>query len=807
MKRFILLILFLNVGNLYSQNYQYLGSFGADGKPDYLEPVDDIVSGEMLSMIDSALPENYPVPDYNPQYISSGYDSDLYIDETADIWVTFVAEGAGYKNVLGFYTYDTSITDNAVPSPEDITIIFPNVSAQYSGGGLVTGNKVHLGRFPAGTGIGWVLLANGFQNNSVTPGLWQLYSNENFNPESDEKLRKHNVLLNDPENERIILGFEDIRRDYASCDQDFNDAIFYITSNPYEAIRTTNLSEPDSGARTVSSGNEGGLESNGDLATLIAKRNLKRLRGNNNKSKRNKQSSFLIKSASSSLILDTYLPETGKMGTEIANYSSPTDLLGITNATEVIAVDYYNNDERVAAVLSTLTEESIYDHSKAICDRLNGSKLEDIRTVSVRNHQLIISKIKRKNGEIEYAVSFSIKLGIESNELFSFWNIDRYPSGDFANYQVWGGSHSQVFNIVNYIIDTYSYEKPLYSTTQTDVIPQLFVMSGYYKNGSLELAISNKYKHDYLFLNGQLKESEISSKSFIEELVPLSSEITETITIDTGSLFDIGIAISPNPDSQIDALYLADGPWGMDFLNDQVVVDVFDIQSGTINDDENKITIERSPLVKGEIKQTLNLFRHLQAGDQTLNISEYSTVSFKVSNSLPMEVILITDQEISWEDRLRVYLPAHSSTENINLALSDFLNSEGESVHMEQLQSIVFSIQGDYNTFQPFEVAISDLYFGNETLSVNYAEEEHLENLVNYPNPFQIRTTILLPERAPVVQLKVIDMLGRIVDRKEITTDGKKEITYRPNNLSPGIYSYMINSNDKNVYTGRMIIQ
>ena len=96
-----------------------------------------------------------------------------------------------------------------MPAAEDITIIFPNASALYSGGGLQVGDKVNIGRFSAGTGIGWVLLANAWDANtsSVGYGLWQLFSNPDYNPEAQENLRYHNVLLNDPENERIILGF------------------------------------------------------------------------------------------------------------------------------------------------------------------------------------------------------------------------------------------------------------------------------------------------------------------------------------------------------------------------------------------------------------------------------------------------------------------------------------------------------------------------------------------------------------------------------------------------------------------------
>ncbi len=371
MKRLILLLSTLTtITGMFAQDYQFLGSYTSNGTPEYLVGRDE-VSYETLQKIDDALPEGYPVPQYNPQYISSGYDTDIVLEQDADVWVTFVAEGAGYKNVLGFYTYDIENPPATKPGPEDITIVFPNVSALGSGGGLLAGDKVKIGQFEAGTGIGWVLLANGWKGH-VTGGHWQVYSNPDYNPEAEESLRYHNVLLNDPDTESVILGFEDIRRDYASCDQDFNDALFYITANPYEAIKTTNFNDIEA-HYDVSSGNDGGLESNGDLASLIAKRNFDRKKFGTAKNTRKTQRKYSKKNYRSlgakSGRLDAYFPETGMFGTETTYVSSPEDLLNITNAKNIFSIDYYQGTKRVTAALATETLGQVYNHTKTICDR------------------------------------------------------------------------------------------------------------------------------------------------------------------------------------------------------------------------------------------------------------------------------------------------------------------------------------------------------------------------------------------------------------------------------------------------------
>ena len=223
--------------------YNYLGAYTSNGTPLYLEDPSDNVSAATQKTINTSLPDNYPVPQYNPQYITSSFDTNLKIEGSTDVLVTFVSEGVDAKNALGFYTYDINNPSATVPTKGDITIIFPNVSGLSSGGSLQVGDKVNIGSFEAGTGIGWVLIADAWNSTDQEVGdsARELYSNPNYNPETDASLRLHNVLLEDTVNERILLGFEDVLRDDNSCDNDFNDVVFYITASAYQEINTTNF--------------------------------------------------------------------------------------------------------------------------------------------------------------------------------------------------------------------------------------------------------------------------------------------------------------------------------------------------------------------------------------------------------------------------------------------------------------------------------------------------------------------------------------------------------------------------------------
>ena len=246
----------ISYGVAKANGFTYMGTYNSQGVPDYLI-ANDVFDELFLTDVNYTLPERAPVPTYHPEYLAVGNTTDIKVTEEADVWVTFVHEGAGWRNSLGYYTYDLNNPPQTEEDIAELNIIFPNVSLSGSGGGLVAGNKVFLGRFPANTGIGWFLVAQGWKGSSqtVTNSLYTIYSDSDFNPESNASDRQHNVLIRDSQRQLVLLGFEDVRRDWSSCDQDFNDAIFYVTANPFDAINNDDMPEStNTGADTDEDG-------------------------------------------------------------------------------------------------------------------------------------------------------------------------------------------------------------------------------------------------------------------------------------------------------------------------------------------------------------------------------------------------------------------------------------------------------------------------------------------------------------------------------------------------------------------------
>jgi LruC domain-containing protein len=217
-----------------------MGTYNSSGVPNYLI-ASDVIEQNLLDDINASLPESKKVPDVHPEYIAGNTETNIVLVKKADVWVTFVHEGAGYRNSLGYYTYKVGNEPKTRAEIEALTVVFPNLSFGGSGGALKSGNKVYLGQFEANTVVCWFLVADGWNGSVVTDGRGLFYSQTELNPEKNTGLKNHMVLLWDKARNLLLMGFEDINREQGGCDNDFNDAVYYATVNPVDAIKKTDV--------------------------------------------------------------------------------------------------------------------------------------------------------------------------------------------------------------------------------------------------------------------------------------------------------------------------------------------------------------------------------------------------------------------------------------------------------------------------------------------------------------------------------------------------------------------------------------
>lgn len=223
-------------------------NYSVKGKPNNTYSIADALPQDVLTNVYSMLPEGSTVNSAfiaPERYSSIDIDDELNGAEYATAKITFLNEGAGYRNSLGYFVFDTN---NPPATKDDINahvIVFPNTSVA-SVGEMQEGDTIDLSvQLTAGQTLAFFIISNGWgwegsYNNIPWLGGWgtPFYSYPSINPEATAANRRHNVAFLDTENEFLVLGFEDIYR--PSGDNDFNDLIFTVEVTPFAAVDGVN---------------------------------------------------------------------------------------------------------------------------------------------------------------------------------------------------------------------------------------------------------------------------------------------------------------------------------------------------------------------------------------------------------------------------------------------------------------------------------------------------------------------------------------------------------------------------------------
>ncbi len=207
-----------------------------EGVPDDVEPTDPCES--LMGNISELFPERVDVRDIHADLFSESAVLNIKVTEETPVYVSFIDEGAGWRNTFGYYTYPE---DNPPQSIDDfeMNIVFPNVSKVGEGGGLDFGDRVQLGEgsFPAGTVIGFYIVAQGWKNGLTVEGVYTQFTDKIFNKDQAQQ----STLFLSSDCDDIVLTFEDIRVNAESCDHDFNDIILTVKDTKDMSMPNTRL--------------------------------------------------------------------------------------------------------------------------------------------------------------------------------------------------------------------------------------------------------------------------------------------------------------------------------------------------------------------------------------------------------------------------------------------------------------------------------------------------------------------------------------------------------------------------------------
>ena len=560
----------------------------------------------------------------------------------------------------------------------------------------------------------------------------------------------------------------------------------------------------------TSTGNDGGVESE-SLGDAISKIYVGRKKNSVPtefvKSSENLYNKAKMKSAQpyqgkGQTMLDMF--PTQLVAGNVANVTSPTDILDYTVADEVLSVDFSVNGKTKGVVLGIKTSDKIYNHTKASCDRLRGAEILNIQTVKIKGYNFLMQGIKQRNGIVEYAISFATaknnndtKYTIQTN-----WYVNNYTKfNDVYNFQVWSTKPADTQKMVTDILENLQSFIPV-NQTEIQKVPETYASKIFREKGELVVNLrstkigntaevsmielysetANNIKHRYNTLNTKIQQSlrfDIADGYEYEGLIEVEKEVE-------------------------DAFYHADGNWGLDYDKKYTEILNYFVWNNfdrTYQDDEYSINRNVEIKAKSEYDY-LTIYKSLLPGTLSADYSEYKYLSFTAKGSGLMELGLIKFSVENWKEQYGIMVNLSEEEQTYYIPF-EYFSSTGNTAKItaDDLTTITFTFLPVEANTKELDLFISDLKFTKTAVEDQIIGkiEKFENNFMAYPNPSQGNINVLLFSKLDTeATVSLFDVTGKeiYVSKVQLKT-GKNEIDFNVK-VKPGILFLKVNSKQVN---------
>ncbi|RCS27990.1 T9SS C-terminal target domain-containing protein [Polaribacter sp. WD7] len=564
----------------------------------------------------------------------------------------------------------------------------------------------------------------------------------------------------------------------------------------------------------VSTGNDGGLESNDRLSSLINKRNYLRSKSNYTFNKAHAKKVVKTKSykktasKSSEFTLKDLIPLDIIPGTE-AIESSPADLLTITNATELFSVDYVKEDKTIAVILATKTENGVYEHTKYICDRLLGAELLSVSTIEIKGQTFIKSIIKNRDGSKEFVLSFSGRLSQDNNNFLieSHWNIDKYTANQtFYNFQIWTNKVDDLITLGAEALELFETQKTI-TAYHISTPPPVFVKKGKYVDGALELEIINTNKTQNIVFDAGFKRTESSQTEYSNKTIALDGNYITTLRINTGNIFDIGFRIENDKNQTPDDLFMSDGPWGVDDSSEDTTIDAFLISQNEQLYAGNGYRVERNIALKATTKSYVAAYRAFTPRFKAVDLSDFDVLEFDASGTGTIEITIIKETIAEWKNQFKTTVTLDDNESHYAIPLAHFKSSLIDNIDLKDAVSIVFTMSSNGVDVVSKEMNLKNIDFYKQVLSTGDAVFNENETIV-YPNPLQMSSELsFYSEIATTSTLEIYNLAGVLIKSIVVEVEiGNNSIQIFRDNLKSGLYLMKLSNKFRNYTVKKLVV-
>lgn len=194
---------------------------------------DDVIESVPCPTLYSRILELFPehITVQHEQLFSAGVQKQIVMTKESELYVTYLSEGAGYRNTFGWYTYDKNSPPTSAADIK-LNVLFPDVSRFVLEPGYRL--KIGDGTFKTGSVVGFFLIVDGWQEGFIEYDRPKVYTDFKFNPDG----KQQHILFQEKTCGDIVLAFEDLPIN-GSTDGDFNDILFTVSDNNSEKVNTS----------------------------------------------------------------------------------------------------------------------------------------------------------------------------------------------------------------------------------------------------------------------------------------------------------------------------------------------------------------------------------------------------------------------------------------------------------------------------------------------------------------------------------------------------------------------------------------
>ncbi|AUC15355.1 hypothetical protein BTO06_09465 [Tenacibaculum sp. SZ-18] len=560
----------------------------------------------------------------------------------------------------------------------------------------------------------------------------------------------------------------------------------------------------------ITSGNNGGLESNNRLSHQINQRNLNRLKSNYKFDRAAAKRVFKRPTYGkkiSNITLWDFIPMDILQGTSVIE-SSPEDLADITNAVEVLSVDYITpNNEGLGTILVLKTENSVYEHTKHICDRFTGSELLSVSNMEINDEVFIKSIVKRPDGGIEYVASFSVAESEDNTSYIveSHWNLDKYSNKGFYNFQIWASNIDDLYNLSQEVLRLLSIQKSISSYISSEA-PPVFVRKANYYSGKIDLEIVSTIGATTISIDGNKRGTETSTAENIQLNIDLEGTLNN-VMLDTQNLYDFGFRISNEFDATPDDLFLSDGTWGIDYSSEPFLSN-FTVTQNTEDFGADDLGVERNITANFIADQDVSIYRSLTPKFEQVDVSDYNSLSFLAKGTGQLKVMLLRESISSWEDQPNITINLSSTEKEHIILLSDLISSAKQVNNgFNDIKTLFFTLLSDGGLTENKTLEIGNVKF-SKSASASVDDIVTKNNVKVMPNPVgEVTKLVFSSDMNSKLKFEVYNIFGKQVHKETYNANaGNNTLVFKRNNLAVGLYFFKIYSGTK-TWSGKLILK